>query len=260
MARKPTSKKSTRQSAPTSKKTPAHAPKRTSWHTTPRTGAALTSPSSPASYKPAKHTYDVHPGVAMTQDWINKLKEKTGRSLDQWLKLAKASGPTDEKSCRDWLKSEHNLGTNSAWWLAEKAHRPNTLSEDTPEQYLKTAQVYVEDMFAGPKSNLRPLYDTLVKLGRTLGKDVKLCPCKTIVPLYRNHVFAQIKPTTRTRIDLGFCLRGVKASGRLIDTGGQAKNDRITHRIEITTPNDIDDTVRAYLKQAYKADASSSPS
>jgi len=48
-------------------------------------------------------------------------------------------------------------------------------------------------MFAGPKEALRPLYDELLKLGRSLGKDVKVCPCQTMVPLYRNHVFAQIK-------------------------------------------------------------------
>ena len=75
----------------------------------------------------------------------------------------------------------------------------------------------------------------LLALGRSLGSDVKVCPCKTIVPLYRKHVFAQIKPTTRTRIDLGLALKDTKVPKRLIDTGGLAKKDRITHRIEITS-------------------------
>jgi hypothetical protein len=57
-----------------------------------------------------------------------------------------------------------------------------------------------------------------------------------MVPLYRNHVFAQIKPTTNTRIDLGLALAKYpesKLPKRLIDTGGKAKKDRITRRIEI---------------------------
>jgi predicted GTPase len=83
---------------------------------------------------------------------------------------------------------------------------------------------------------------------------VKVCPCKTMVPLYRKHVFAQIKPTTRTRIDLGLALKGTKVPKRLIDTGGLAKKDRITHRIEITSVKDIDAVVKKWLKIAYEMD------
>jgi hypothetical protein len=75
------------------------------------------------------------------------------------------------------------------------------------------------------------------------------------VPLYRNHVFAQIKPTTQTRIDLGFALGARKAEGRLIDTGGYAKKDRITHRIPIESAKDIDAEVKKWMKVAYEADA-----
>ena len=109
-----------------------------------------------------------------------------------------------------------------------------------PEAYLKAAARYVEEMYAGPKAALRPIHDRILELAFELGNDVKACPCKTIVPLYRNHVFAQIKPTTRTRIDLGFALGDTKATGRLIDTGGFAKKDRITHRIPISSLADID--------------------
>jgi len=201
----------------------------------------------------AKSIYSVHPGVQMVQDWIADLPKKTGRSLDDWLDLVKKSGPPTEKERREWLKKEHKLGTNSAWWIAERAEGKGTETDD-PEQYLKAAEQYVEAMFAGPKAALRPIYDKLMKLGLSLGKDVKACPCQTIVPLYRNHVFAQIKPTTQTRIDLGFALRDTKPTGRLIDTGGFAKKDRITHRIPITKLAEIDDDVKRWLKTAYEMD------
>ena len=124
-----------------------------------------------------------------------------------------------------------------------------------PEQYLVRAERDVEAMFAGSKAVLRPLYDHLLKLGLKTGKEAKACPGKTIVPLYRNHVFAQIKPTTQTRIDMGFALGDMKPTGRLIDTGGFAKKDRITHRIPITSKEDIDDEVKHWLKVAYDRDA-----
>ena len=201
-----------------------------------------------------KSIYGVHPGVAMTQKWVAELKQKTGRSLDEWLRLIKKSGPKDEKARREWLKTEHGLGTNSAWWLAERAEGKAS-DVDDPDTYLAAAEGYVEQMFSGSKAALRPIYDEILKVGLKVGKDVKACPCQTIVPLYRNHVFAQIKPTTTKRIDIGFALGDMKPKGRLIDTGGFAKKDRITHRIPLESVVDIDDEVKQWLKAAYDRDA-----
>jgi hypothetical protein len=202
----------------------------------------------------AESIYSVSPGVAMVQKWIAELKGKTGRSLDEWVQFINAEGPAGEKERRDWLKQEHGLGTNSAWWLAERSLGKGT-EEDDPETYLRTAEKYVEDMFAGPKAELWPIYEEVLKRGRKLGKDVRFCPCKTIVPFYRNHVFAQVKPATRTRIDFGFALGDLKATGRLIDTGGFAKKDRITHRIPLTSLADIDHEFEHWLRVAYDRDA-----
>ena len=207
-----------------------------------------------ATQSKTKSIYSVHPGVAMTVKWIGELKPKTGRSLEEWMQYLKKNGPKGEKERRAWLKEEHGLGTNTAWWLAERFEGKGTETGD-PDSYLKAAEGYVEKMFAGGKAGLKPLYDALLKLGLSIGKDAKACPCQTIVPLYRNHVFAQIKPTTRTRIDFGFALGDTKPQGRMIDTGGFAKKDRITHRIEISSLADIDDEVKHWLKVAYDRDA-----
>jgi len=197
--------------------------------------------------------YTVHPGVAQVQKWIDELPRKTGRSLEAWMALTGKSGPPTEKGRRDWLKKEHKLGTNAAWWIAERLEGKGT-EEDSPEAYLKTAAEWAEAQYAGPRAALRPLYEQLLRLGLSLGNDVKACPCKTMVPLYRNHVFAQIKPSTNTRIDLGFALGNIKTSKRLIDTGGYEKKDRITRRIEVKSKADIDDEVRRWLKKAYEMD------
>ena len=205
---------------------------------------------------PATNTfapYSVHPGVAQTQKWILELPGKTGRSLEEWIALTKKSAPPTEKERREWLKKEHKLGTNSAAWIAGRLEGKNT-EEDSPEAYLKTAAEWVEAQYSGSRAALRPLYEPLLKLGISLGKDVKVCPCKTMVPFYRKHVFAQIKPSTNTRIDLGFALGNMKTPKRLIDTGGYEKKDRITRRIEIKAKADIDDEVTRWLKKAYEMD------
>jgi hypothetical protein len=198
--------------------------------------------------------YDVHPGVQMVQDWIDQLPEKTGRTLEQWIELVKTAGPPTEKERREWLKAKHGFGTNGAWWLAERAEGKGTEDSD-PDLYLQSAAKHVEAMYAGPKEALRPIHDKLLQLGRKLGSDIRVCPCKTIVPIYRRHVIAQIKPTTRTRIDFGLALGKTKTPKRLIDTGGLAKGDRITHRIPLSSIAEIDDEVKRLLKTAYDLDA-----
>ena len=203
---------------------------------------------------PPKPLYSVNPRVLMTQKWVSTLKEKTGRSLDEWLAVVKTSGPGTEKNLREWLKQEFKLGANSAWWIAERAAGKGSETDD-PEAYLRAAEQYVERMYSGRKAVLRPLYDKLLALGLSMGRDAKACPCETMVPLYRRHVFAQIKPTTQTRIDMGFALGALKAEGRLVETGGFAKKDRITHRIGISSPADIDGEVKRWLRVAYEGDA-----
>lgn len=201
----------------------------------------------------SKSLYDVHPGVAMIQKWIATLKDKTGRSLEEWVALAKKGGPKEPKKLREWLKKEHKLGTNSAWWIADEVQGKHQEADTTT--YLAQAEKYVETMYSGGKADLRPLHDALYKLAKGIAKDVRCCPCQTIVPFYRNHVIAQIKPSTQTRIDFGLALGATKTPARLIDTGGLAKKDRITHRFEITSLKDIDGEVKRWLQKAYDMDA-----
>lgn len=130
--------------------------------------------------------------------------------------------------------------------MAERAEGRGSAEQYDPEGM-------VDAMFSGGKAPLRPMYEKLLAFGLSLGTDVKVCPCKTIVPFYRKHVFAQIKPSTRSRIDLGLALRDLKPTGRLIDTGGFAKKDRITHRIEISSLSDFDDQAKRWSKRAYES-------
>jgi len=198
-------------------------------------------------------TYSVHPAVTHGQAIIANLAGTTGRSLPQWLKLVAAQKLDERRAIMAWLKEAHGLGMSSAMLIAEAATQgSDSLSA---EGYLRAAPGYVDTLFAGAKAVLRPLYEDLLGVARALGEDVRVSPCKTFVPLYREHVIAQLKPATRTRLDLGLALGGLKAEGRLIDTGGFAKKDRITHRIAIASVADIDAEAKAWLAKAYALDA-----
>lgn len=191
--------------------------------------------------------YSIHPGFSMIESSRRNILERTGKTWEDWVEILRRDGPEGEAEQRAWLKSEHGFTTNYALWIVEEANGQGIDSYD-PDSL-------VESQYDEKKAALRPIYNELLRIGFGLGPDVKVCPCATMVPFYRKHVFAQIKPTTRTRIDLGLCLKGVEAGGRLIDTGGQAKGDRITHRIPIAGLDEIDGEVLGWLKRAYDADA-----
>ncbi len=118
------------------------------------------------------------------------------------------------------------------------------------------APSYVEAQYSGKKAALHPLFEGIVGLVRGLGSDIKVCPCETMVPFYRNHVFAQVKPFA-SRLDLGVALGDPATvqdpSGRLKDTGGFAKKDRITRRLEITREADLGIAL-PWLRRAYERD------
>jgi hypothetical protein len=191
--------------------------------------------------------YSLHPGYAMEETSRANLLQRTGKTLEEWVGITQREGPASEFERQAWLKNVHGFTTNYAWWVAERS-----FGRGAPEQYDPAGMV--DAMFAGPKAALRPIYDALLAIGLTIGPDVKACPCATIVPLYRNHVFAQIKPATAKRIDFGFALKDTPVSGRLVDTGGFAKKDRITHRIPIASLEEIDDEVESWLRKAYEMD------
>ncbi len=193
-----------------------------------------------------KARYATHPAYAMQDAIISNLKQKTGKSLEEWIRVVKKSGPSAKKERAQWLKAKHRLGGTTAAVIADRV-------EGKAPQY--DPEAFVKAMFAGPKAGLRPIYEQLMKLGMKLGKDVTATPCKTFVPLRRRYVFAQIKPSTNTRIDLGLALGKSKTPKRLLDTGGLAKGDRISHRIPITSLKEIDSEVKRWLKAAYHLDA-----
>ena len=143
-------------------------------------------------------------------------------------------------------------GKKSLYSMHPGFERMSALASKEAQEY--DPEALVEAMFAGSRAALKPLYDKLLEIGMAIAKDVKACPCKTIVPLYRRHVFAQIKPATIKRLDLGLALQNTETPERLIDTGGLLKGDRITHRIPIENAIDIDAEVKRWLKIAYEMD------
>ena len=198
--------------------------------------------------------YRVHSGVLMLIKWERELKGKTGRSLEEWCAYLNRKCKGDDRTARiDHLKSEHDIGSNSAWWIADRSLGELHPWDSTAEGYLAKCPEIVDAQFAGSKAHLRPIGDALLDLCRACGDDVGISPCETIIPAYRTHVFAQVSVPNRKVVRLSLALKGERFTKRLADTGGTKRGDRLPHRIDIASPNEIDGVVRASLQRAYRA-------
>src|SRR5207244_6917438 len=114
--------------------------------------------------------YSVHPSIAYRQAVAANLPRTTGKSIDEWARVIKKSGPSDERACTAWLKKDHKLGGTSASVISQHVFGTNSGDTD-PEAYMRSAPQWVEAMYAGPKSALRPIHDDLIRMGQSMGDD-----------------------------------------------------------------------------------------
>jgi hypothetical protein len=178
-----------------------------------------------------------------TAGMIANMKEKTGKTLEQWIALAKKSGAEKHGQVVSHLKSEHGLTHGYANLVAHKYLKSDADSAEGGGDALIAAQ------YAGDKAAMKPIYDALIKTVSAFGKDVEVAPKKTYVSLRRNKQFALIQPSTKSRVDLGINLKTEPAAGRLEKSG--SFNAMVSHRVKLEKPGDIDADVKAWLKKAY---------
>lgn len=179
----------------------------------------------------------------MADAMIANMKEKTGKTLEQWIAVAKKSGEEKHGQVVKFLKTEHGMTHGFANLIAHKHLKSDAGSAKGGADALVAAQ------YAGPKAQLAPIYDALIRAVNALGKDVEIAPKKTYVSLRRTKQFALIQPSTKTRVDLGLNIKGEPAKGRLEESG--SFNAMVSHRVKLEKPADVDKDVKAWLKKAY---------
>ncbi|MDX1556034.1 MAG: DUF4287 domain-containing protein [Xanthomonadales bacterium] len=169
--------------------------------------------------------------------------EKTGKPVPHWVQVVKKSGLSKHGQIVKFLKENHDFTHGYANLVAHKALASSADQIDDDE--LVAAQ------YAGPKAELRPIYDHVIKAVEGFGKDVELAPKKAYVSLRRKKQFALIQPSTKTRVDLGVNIKGKAPEGRLEASG--SFNAMVSHRVRLESVSDFDAEVMGWLKEAYEA-------
>ncbi len=182
------------------------------------------------------------PQDEMAATMVANLKAKTGKSLNEWIVLAKASGHAKHGGLVSWLKADHGLTHGYANLVAHKTFASDAGSSD--DAALMAA------MFAGPKAATRPAYDRVAAIVSGL-EGAQFAPKKGYVSFRRSKQFGLAQPSTKDRLDLGLTLKGIEPSGRLEASGSW--NAMVTHRVRIASADEIDAEVEGWIRQAWAA-------
>lgn len=172
------------------------------------------------------------------------MRERTGRTLDEWVALVQASGvdPLDQNAVRRWLKSEHGVLQNSQWAIADAAARAAGWEPPTPTEY-------VDQQYSGAKAALRPIFDRLRSVIEALGDDITMEGRSTYTPFVRRRQFVAIAAATRSRVDVG--LRYTSAPDSKLLTSATAPG-QATHKLSLMAPEQVTKEVEQLLRAAYE--------
>jgi len=172
------------------------------------------------------------------QTMIDNMPEKTGKSLSEWKAILKQKSFSKHSEAVNFIKKEHNVTHGFANTIV-------TLSkdDDTPPADLVTNQ------YKG-KEDLMPIYEKLLSVVASFGKDVIITPKKASVSIIRKRQFALIQPASKTRIDLGLKIKDKPTSERLENSG--PFGTMCTHRVKLSAVEQIDSELIGWLKESYE--------
>jgi len=173
------------------------------------------------------------------QTMINNMPDKTGKSLEEWIKILSKESFSKHSEAVNFLKSKHAVTHGFANTIV-------TLSKGSNE----SPNDLVNGQYKG-KEVLKPIYARLIQVVEKFGSDVTITPKKGSVSLIRKKQFALIKPATKTRIDLGLKLKGAEITGRLENSG--PFGTMCTHRVRLQSEDEVDSELVEWLTKAYEA-------
>ncbi|MEJ8801825.1 DUF4287 domain-containing protein [Pontibacter sp. H249] len=176
-----------------------------------------------------------------TQTMIDNLQKNTGKSLNEWISIVKASGIEKHGEIIKHLKTDQGLTHGYANLVAHKAKESEAGSAEDPQQL-------IAEQYKG-KEILYPIYEKLLDKVKQFGPDVEFIPKKTYVSIKAKKQFALIQPSTKTRLDVGINLKGKEPEGKLEKSG--SFNAMCSHRVRTETPDDVTPELIAWLEEAY---------
>lgn len=169
------------------------------------------------------------------------LERDTGKTLAQWVKIAKKCPETTPGKRSKWLRENYGLGVNRAAHVLHTAFPPEGPSWDDPDALLDALWKEKEG---------RAIYDAVATMVRKEFQDAIIGPRKTFVSFARKIQFAGILPLRGGKAELGLPLL-LSESKRLTPMKSRPWAEKHSAILVLGAPKEVDGEVKRLLKLAY---------
>jgi hypothetical protein len=177
----------------------------------------------------------------LEQEFIATAREKTGKSVEEWMKVVKPTGLDKPNAILNWLKQTYQLNHAQAGFITGI--------------YLNGGKpVYDYDvLFANlfkDKDQLKPAYEALAKQTQKRLSAVEFIPTKNYVSIEGKKIFG-CATLTKTNIRVGLDLGDEPFGDYVQKARSLGAMPNVTHMIEITKPAEVNDRLLGYVQKAY---------
>ncbi len=169
------------------------------------------------------------------------LQKDTGKSLAEWVAIAKTCPEVRPRARLKWFKEAHGLLQNRAMYVLHEAF-PSAAGWDEPNAL--QAALWVD-------AASRDIFDAVGKLAQAL-PDVVASQRKGFSAWSRTYQFAAIRPVRGGFARLGLAL-AADAENRLEPAKKEAWSERLKSVTVLTSPRDANRRIAALLRAAWEA-------
>lgn len=181
------------------------------------------------------------------QKWVAgveaNLEKATGKTLSEWVKIAKTCPHEKMMPRLKWFKEEHGLSMARAGVVIEKAFGSNAFGWGDPE-------TLVENLFASKTfAPQRAIYDAVEKYVQKFDGAI-LSPRKGYVALNRLKQFGAVKPS-KDGLLVGLAMQKYPKSKKLVDVKNLGGGDRTKKAVLLASTKDFDGEAKDLIKAAW---------
>ena len=169
------------------------------------------------------------------------LEARTGKSLQQWVEIARTCPETGHRARLKWFKDNHGLLQNSASWVLGEAFPSNEPGWDEDAALRKA--LWTDRASTAILDRLEPLAKALPELVPTQRKGYTAWS--------REFQFAALRPVKGGAARLGLAV-DPSASPRLVPAKSEGWSERLKASLPLASPTDVDAEVEVLLKQAWE--------
>ena len=173
---------------------------------------------------------------------VARLEKATGKSIAQWIRIARKCPPGTVPERLRWFRLHHGLGPARAALVLGRAFGVAALAEPAPADPL--ARLFTEKF-----KTQRAAFDAVLRFVKRLGPGT-VKPGKGYVSLYRLKHYAALKPG-RTGLVVGLALAKYPRDAGLVEVKRFGGNPRIRRALVLAKARDFNKVAQTLVRQAY---------